>query len=418
MRAIFRVGLLVALILGLTLPTAAQPRTTLRIIWVGWPEDHVMGWMRAAQAEVPGVTFEVERIPFGRLLETLDIRLGARASTPDIYAVDGPLTGSYAVRNHLLPLDDVFSSEDKTDMQKACIDQGTWGGRLYSAPLVTSSQLLYYNKDLFRRAGVPLPSTEPRERWTWERVVEAARKIARPAEGVWGILLEQSARPYQVLALANSKGADGISPDGLRATGFVNNTKFVEAMTFYRELFNEWQVSPKGIFDISQATELMGTGKLGMLVGELWNLRFFEAYKNLNYGVAPHPYFAGGKVATPTGSWHIGINPRTENRQAAIAFTRALVGTKDVNTLFELTRRTPCRRTVYRENAGAFSTAPWRIVLHELANTAVARPKTPGFREYEDILYQALRDIQLGADVKRTLDGAAARIDSELAKYR
>jgi ABC-type glycerol-3-phosphate transport system substrate-binding protein len=418
MRAILRVGFLALLVLAVALPTAAQPRTTLRIIWVGWPEEHVMGWMQAAQAETPGVTFEVERIPFGRLLETLDIRLGARAATPDIYAVDGPLTGSYAVRNHLLSLDDVFSGDDKSDMQKACIDQGTWGGRLFSAPLVTSSQLLYYNRDLFRQAGIPLPSTDPRERWTWERVVEAARKIARPSEGIWGLLLEQSARPYQVLALANSKGVEGISQDGLRASGFVNSARSIEAFTFYRALYNEWQVSPKGVFEIAQATELMGSGKLGMLVGELWNLRFFEAYRNLNYGVAPHPYFAGGRVATPTGSWHIGINPRTANRQAAVAFVRALVATKGVNTLFDLSRRTPCRRSVYRERAGTFSTAPWRIVLHELANTAVPRPKTPGFREYEDILYQALRDIQLGAEVKRTLDTAAARIDSELAKYR
>ena len=51
MRGLLRIGLLIALMLGLVLPTAAQPRATLRILLVGWPEDHVLGWMRAAQAE-------------------------------------------------------------------------------------------------------------------------------------------------------------------------------------------------------------------------------------------------------------------------------------------------------------------------------------------------------------------------------
>jgi ABC-type glycerol-3-phosphate transport system substrate-binding protein len=404
------------LVLGLA-PAFPQARPTLKMIWVGWPEAHIVPLVQAAAADA-SVEVDLERIPFGRLFETLDIRLGARTSTPDVYAVDGPMTASYAVRGHLLPLDDVFTADEKRDWLQACIDQGTFDRKLYSAPVVTSSQLLYYNKTLFQRAGIPFPPADVRQRWTWEQVVEAARKIARPSEGIWGIVLEQTDRPYQILPLAQSKGAAGISPDGLRASGYIDSPAFVEAMTFYQRLFTEWQVSPKGLFEIPQVTELFGTGKLAMLVGELWNLRFLEAYKGLSWGVAPHPYFQGGKVVTPTGSWHIGINPRTERRREAIAFVKAFVSSKENAMLFDLTRRTPCRRSVYRQKAGEFSLAPWRIVLYELANTAVPRPLTPGFREYENILQQALRDIQLGADVKRTLQAAAARIDRELAKYR
>jgi multiple sugar transport system substrate-binding protein len=410
-------ALMLLVLVLLPLPGAAQQRVTLKMIWVGWPEAHIVPLVQAAAADA-GVEVDLERLPFGRLFETLDIRLGARLGTPDVYAVDGPMTPSYAVRGHLLPLDDLFTADEKRDMLQACIDQGTFDRKLYSAPVVTSSQLLYYNKALFQRAGVPFPPADVRQRWTWEQVVDAARKITRPAEGTWGLVLEQTDRPYQILPLAQSKGAAGVSPDGLKASGYLNAPAFIEAMTFYQKLFNEWQVSPKGLFEIAPVTELFGSGKLGMLVGELWNLRFFEAYKNLNYGVAPHPYFQGGKVVTPTGSWHIGINPRSDHRREAVAFVKAFTSGKENAMLFDLTRRTPCRRSVYRQKAGEFSLAPWRIVLYELGNTAVPRPFTPGFREYENILQQALRDIQLGADVKSTLESAVTRIDRELLKYR
>jgi hypothetical protein len=43
---------------------------------------------------------------------------------------------------------------------------------------------------------------------------------------------------------------------------------------------------------------------------------------------------------------------------------------------------------------------------------------TPGFREYEEVLRLALRDIQMGSDPKPTLAAAAQKVDRELQKYR
>jgi multiple sugar transport system substrate-binding protein len=53
-----------------------------------------------------------------------------------------------------------------------------------------------------------------------------------------------------------------------------------------------------------------------------------------------------------------------------------------------------------------------------MQSTALARPATPGFREYEDILRVTLRDMQSGGNVKDMLTAAAQKIDRELAKYK
>jgi len=50
-------------------------------------------------------------------------------------------------------------------------------------------------------------------------------------------------------------------------------------------------------------------------------------------------------------------------------------------------------------------------------NTAIRRPATPAYREYEDILRTAFRNVMEGGDAKGELDAAAQKIDRELAKY-
>lgn len=79
----------------------------------------------------------------------------------------------------------------------------------------------------------------------------------------------------------------------------------------------------------------------------------------------------------------------------------------------------PTLNAVWEREAKTFDTDMWRIVKHEAENTALPRPATPGFREYEDICGVALRDMQAGGDVKAMLSAAAQKIDcGEIAKYK
>ncbi|OPZ65023.1 MAG: hypothetical protein BWY85_00835 [Firmicutes bacterium ADurb.Bin506] len=60
----------------------------------------------------------------------------------------------------------------------------------------------------------------------------------------------------------------------------------------------------------------------------------------------------------------------------------------------------------------------WKTLIDEMKNTAVARPITPGYLEYELMLREAFNSIHYGADPAATLNDAAKRIDRELRKYR
>ncbi|HEU5314978.1 MAG TPA: extracellular solute-binding protein [Chloroflexota bacterium] len=63
----------------------------------------------------------------------------------------------------------------------------TYAGKLYALPFQVFTQLLYYNEDLLKREGQPMPTKD----WTWDKLLEVCKAVTRPASGnqpgQWGI---------------------------------------------------------------------------------------------------------------------------------------------------------------------------------------------------------------------------------------
>lgn len=395
----------------------AQATTQLSVMWMGWSEAAVKPLMDWFEKENPDIKVNYQRIPYNELLSSLEVRLAARSPEPDLYSADASLTASYAARGHLMDLTGEFQSQ-MGRFDKAALQAASYHGKLYAGPFATSSQLMFVNEDLFKQAGVQLPGKGINDRWTWEQVAEAARKIAKPQENLWGVTIEQSDRPYQLLPLMQSKGAKVVSDDGLKATGYIDSKPFVEATQFYADLFGRWRVSPPGLFELNLVQEVFMTGRSAMFIGGTWNLDSIAARAKFNWVAVPHPYFAGGKPVTSTGSWQIGINPRTRHKEAALKFMHFFMRDDVQAKWFELRPYPPVLQATWKKLGPTLATEPWKLVQYEMQNTAVPRPAIPGFREYEELLKLAFRDIQQGAPVEDRLRRAAREIDRELAKYR
>lgn len=390
--------------------------TSLSVPWMGWPEEQVRPLM-ATFEKSSGFKIAEERLPIAELFKTLEVRLSARNEMPDVYLVDGPLTASYAARGHLLDLGELMSGQSDRYVPTTLV-QGTYADKLYALPLGTSSQLLFYNKKLFADAGLPEPKADPQGRMTWEQILPIAQALTKPEASQFGLAFENT-NPYQLLPLPQSWGAEVIGPDGLTASGYVDSDKMIEAMSWYQALYQTHKVSPVGAFQTGITQEMFGAGKLAMIVGGTWNLGGFSKFEGLDFGVAPHPYFEKGKPVTPTGSWHVGINPRTAHMERALAFVKWLSTRDAMDLWFDLRQYPPSLKAIWEERASTTFVDPaWEIVQYELANTATPRPPTPGYREYEDFLKTAMQDIQTGANVKDALSKAAQSIDREMRKYR
>ena len=204
-----------------------------------------------------------------------------------------------------------------------------------------------------------------------------------------------------------------------RSRGKLPVRSFVEGFSFLQRLYTDFKIAPPGVFDNNITPDLFATGRSAMFVGGTWNFdTFAQKYKDLDWGVAPHPYFAQGKPVTPTGSWHLAVTPRTRTGEAAARFNRFMTSDDLQVMWFKLRPYAPVLLSTWDRLPEVFETPGWRIVRYELDNTAVPRPATPGFLEFEDLLRQTLRDMQSGGDVKQMLTQTAQKIDREMQKYK
>ena len=414
-RTILKTAAASAMTLAMPAVVRAQ-QTTLKVVWMGWPDNQVLPLMAEFEKRNPTIKIALERMPFQQIFQALEIRLNARNGDPDVFIVDSPLTASYASRGHLMELDSLI---DKKRFAPSAIAAASFDGKIYSAPFGSSMQILYYNKEMFKAAGVTPPSADPAARWTWEQLVEAGKKMTKPAENIWGFTFEQQERPYQLLPMGQSLGGTALSADGFKATSYIDSPAFVEGFTFMQKMYTESKISPPGQFDTALTPELFGAGKCAMMVAGTFVYDTLKSkFPNLDFGVAPHPYFAKGKPVTPTGAWHFGVNAKTQQKAAASQFVTDMLS-DDMNVLwYKLRPYVPTLNAVWDKEAASFNADLWKIAKYDVQNTAIPRPATPGFREYEDIVRVALRDIQAGADVKSILSAAAQKIDREVAKYK
>ena len=296
-------------------------------------------------------------------------------------------------------------------MWPAAVEASSIDGQLYAMPISTSSQLLYYNIDLLEAAGIPLPSMDPEGRMTWEALAEAG--AAAQAEGAqYGVVLDQINRYYQLQPLMESAGGgSGVSPNDPLVPDLVNDG-WLRAMTYYHDLFDSG-LGPRGV-PVEQTPDLFANGQTAFFVGGPWWLPRMTGTDGLRFGIAPHPYFDGGEVVTPTGAWSWGVNPNSEHLEEAVTFV-SFASTDPVGSL-ETARGFP----IPPANMAVFDTyysegqeveGVGELILHELTETARIRPPTRGYIQFEQILGQAFEDIRNGADPATALEQAQSQLE-------
>lgn len=406
----------------LTSPSAgAQGKTTITVLSVSGLEGYTKAAADAYMKEKPNVTVKVDVLPFDQLFQQIQVRLSSRSATPDVLYVDGPVVASYGAQNFLAPLDSYFNKAELDAFIPAVLKTSYYQKKLLATPVCSSSMVLYYNKDILQKAGVPIPSSDPAKRLTYEQLAQYAQKATVRQNGrvtSWGLTFHQADKPYQLLPLVQSLGGKAIGEDGLTVKGVITSPAWVKAMQYYGDLHNKLGVSPKGNVD---GWQLFQSGKAAFFIG----VPYFggsapEAAKKFDWGFAPNPYFAGGVPVTTTDCWHVGVNKNSPNVAVSADFVKYLTNGKGQDIYWQQGQLDPVLKrhvNVIKTNAKYQGTVA-RLAAQEAVTTAEGRPVTPGYNEYQDILTQAMANIRNGQAPRAALDAAADQIDRAMAKYR
>lgn len=380
-----------------------------------------------------GIKVRLEGYPFRQLLQTIELKMNMKDSDLDVIWVGSPQTASYAVRGYIKPVKkDNFPKIKWDDFYPAVLEMGKWKDELYSVPFRNSSQFMYINKELFKKAGIKPPLMDIKQRWTWEHVVAVSQKIqktlnTRGKEKVWGLVFDQVSRPYQMLVLPQSlQAGSGVSPDGLHVNGYLNNKGWLNALQWWYDCHNTWEICPKGVKRV-EMPKLFMQGKAAMFIGGTWHTPFcLSAMKNdgLQFDIVPHPYFKDGTPVTPTGSWHLSISNYSKNPGKAAEFITYMVSRDMSEKLFKATGHLTADKVIsdiilHDDNYNRFPLNAFKyITFHELAKTAVPRPVTPFYMEWEDAVFQLFEEVRNGGKPGQTLDKYTTLLEEIAAQYR
>lgn len=396
-------------------PASSGPAAPATIGLLG-PEDPktFAPLITAFEAKYPTYTVKYTQVPFDQLNSTIESRVGAKDTTVDVYTVDQPRVAQLAAKGFLEDLSDL-KDKAKAATSPAQYEVNLFRDKLWALPIWNSTQLMFVNKTALAKAGITPPSTDPAQRWTWEQTVEAAKK-AQAAGTRWGLLLEQTEYYYQLQPLmASLDGGTGITGDDA-LTPAVTTDGWNKAMQWYGKLFSD-KLSPRGVGSF-ETSPLFNDGKLAFFVGGPWDVGGFAKSK-IDWSIAPMPYFAGGKQVTPTGSWSWGINPASKNKDAARALIEfaALdaagnLASTEAQTIIPANTEAATQYLPKLEAlAGAKSAGVAALIEHEVAQTAVARPTSVGYVQFEEVLHKAFADIRNGSEPVARLKQAATQLD-------
>ncbi len=152
-------------------------------LWYGATQEERAAYDRMIsqfERENPSIKVKAILVP-QKYVERKLILAAAGGVPPDVVRFYAHLGGELMSRGGLEPLDELVRRYrvDLKDFYPVGIEQNTYQGKLYGMPWILSPYALFYNKKLFRQAGLD-PNKPPT---TWGELEEDAMKLTRRDSG-------------------------------------------------------------------------------------------------------------------------------------------------------------------------------------------------------------------------------------------
>lgn len=186
-------------------------------------------------------------------------------------------------------------------------------GEYYGLPTAVRSLALFYNKKLFKEAGLD-PNSPPK---TLDEFVAAGQKIAK-VDGagnivVAGSTLDMAGQDHQWWreVLIRQFGGEPYK-DGDTKVNY-NDEAGLKALNFYTSLQLEKKIGKAGFMDEGQAA--FRGGKAGMTIDGTFRLGAFSSIKDFEWGVTELPANAQGVRSNYASYFANGISSKTKGEE-------------------------------------------------------------------------------------------------------
>jgi multiple sugar transport system substrate-binding protein len=332
--------LFAALLLGLAAcaggaPTVEATRPVARLRFSYWGSEvekvAIEEMIAAFESSNPDIEVEPIHIPY----EDYTARVSAMildGQAPDVGYLPGLQAPLWAQEGKLMDLTELVETDPLLSSALPETRYYYGPGKIAGLNTAVEATLLFYNRALFDRAGIPYPPSDPEKAWTWDEFLTAAARLTTDTAGrhpgeagfdlgqirTFGAAFDKSYEGWGFYPFVYSNGGQAVNEDGTRL--LLDSPEAAEAMQNLADLMWVHHVAPTPQQDqnLPGYVTMLQTGNLAMHISGHWSLMDYAATKELPFGVAVLP-----RLKTPVtmvlGSPSV-IFAATKNKEAAVRF--------------------------------------------------------------------------------------------------
>jgi len=374
-------------------------------------------WIKDVAAKFPNKDVEIKPTPIqaseGDYFAKIALALKSKDTAPDIVTEDTFMINSDASAGYLTPLDDRLKGwEDWTNgsfiesMKKGVTASD---GKVYGVPYNTDSRGLWYNKNIFKQAGLP-------ENWvpkTWDDVLNAARTVQQKAGSdvvpIWMNMGKAtgeatSMQTYEMLLYGTGERLY----DDKSGKWIVKSQGIIDALNFVATVNKEKLGPPlskvlNGQAGNTSSREYLPKGKLAISLDGSWitgnylenGAAPWPEYKDV-LGFAPMPTSKGQAPGSITlaGGWALSIPSNAQHKDEAWDFIKFALNKENTEKLVIASGNITVRADVAKDPE--YTKMPFNEIATEYLKNAEFRPAQDKYPEVSTQIQTMVESVASG----------------------
>lgn len=275
----------------------------------------------AFESKYPGTKVKLEYIPEEYATKIDSMFLGKMA--PDVIYGHPKYFVTWASQGLLMDLTDKFAQTpellDDSKFNTNLYEAFKYEGKNIATVNGADTMLLYYNKNLFDKAGVAYPTAD----WTWEQFIDAAKKLTiigadgKPKQ--YGISINNSYLAAEAFLFAN--GGKLFDDMNNPKKVLINSKENIQTLKMMQDLIYTYKAAPT-----AAGSEVLGggfdTGKIAMDVEGVWSVVYRKEIKDFKWGLQELPTNDASNKKIPALYAGYAIAKTTKNPELAWEFAK------------------------------------------------------------------------------------------------
>lgn len=295
------------------------------VYWGLWEsESNMKEVIEEYEKRNPHITIKYTQKRFTSYEENIYERLTDPQTTPDIVRINNTWTYKFQSRLSPLPPEIMSNTEyEQTFYTTAVNDFTGTDGKLYAIPLEIDGLALYYNEDLFTKAGISSPPSD------WDTFIEASQSLTQTdssgdiiqAGAAIGCSnnINHSADILFALMLQNNVSMT----DSTGAEATFNSPRGEAAIKYYTDFVSEHQVWSCGL---RNDLEMFTAGKVAMMFAPSWRVfDIINMNSSVNFNLAPFPQLPANDIDINYAMyWGDTVSAQSQNQLESWKFIKYL----------------------------------------------------------------------------------------------